>query len=163
MTIFDAQAARALARRTLSLGDCLASMKKAVLHATQVGEFEASIGQPEPIPMTAGQSTNSAAFLIDFFSHKEVAAWADAVRHATRAGYAVRPTWRSVAGGAAVDGLTLSWYLVEPPEDGPELPPLLMPATAAHALSQAEQKIRVLAKGTDGELREQDFEAADAD
>ncbi len=31
------------------------------------------------------------------------------------------------------------------------------------ALSQAEQKIRVLAKGTDGELREQDFEAADAD
>jgi exodeoxyribonuclease VII small subunit len=31
------------------------------------------------------------------------------------------------------------------------------------ALSQAEQKIRVLAKGTDGELHEQDFEAADAD
>jgi exodeoxyribonuclease VII small subunit len=31
------------------------------------------------------------------------------------------------------------------------------------ALSQAEQKIRVLAKGPDGELREQDFEAADAD
>jgi exodeoxyribonuclease VII small subunit len=31
------------------------------------------------------------------------------------------------------------------------------------ALSQAEQKIRVLAKGADGELREQDFEAADAD
>jgi exodeoxyribonuclease VII small subunit len=31
------------------------------------------------------------------------------------------------------------------------------------ALSQAEQKIRVLAKGTDGEPREQDFEAADAD
>ena len=27
------------------------------------------------------------------------------------------------------------------------------------ALSQAEQKIRVLAKGPDGELREQDFEA----
>ena len=31
------------------------------------------------------------------------------------------------------------------------------------ALSQAEQKIRVLAKGPDGELREQDFETADAD
>jgi len=31
------------------------------------------------------------------------------------------------------------------------------------ALSQAEQKIRVLAKGPEGELREQDFEAADAD
>ena len=31
------------------------------------------------------------------------------------------------------------------------------------ALSQAEQKIRVLAKGPGGELHEQDFEAADAD
>jgi exodeoxyribonuclease VII small subunit len=31
------------------------------------------------------------------------------------------------------------------------------------ALSQAEQKIRVLAKGPEGELREHDFEAADAD
>ena len=31
------------------------------------------------------------------------------------------------------------------------------------ALGQAEQKIRVLSKGPEGELREQDFEAADAD
>ena len=31
------------------------------------------------------------------------------------------------------------------------------------ALSQAEQKIRVLANGPEGEPREQDFEAADAD
>ena len=31
------------------------------------------------------------------------------------------------------------------------------------ALSQAEQKIRILAKAPGGELREQDFEAADAD
>ena len=31
------------------------------------------------------------------------------------------------------------------------------------ALSEAEQKIRVLAKGPDGELRQQDFEAPDSD
>ena len=31
------------------------------------------------------------------------------------------------------------------------------------ALGEAERKIRVLAKGPDGELREQDFEAPEAD
>ena len=139
MTIFDAQAARALARRTLSLGDCLASMKKAVLNAAQVGEFEATIGLPDAMPMAAGQSTNTAAFLIDFFSQQGVEAWADAVRHAERAGYAVRPAWRGADTGAAVEGLILSWYLVEVPEFANEAPPLLMPATVAYAMSQAEQ------------------------
>lgn len=139
MTIFDAQAARALARRTLSLGDCLAAMKRAVLHAAQVGEFEATIGLPDALPVADGQSTNTAAFLIDFFSQQGVDAWADAVRHAERAGYAVRPAWRSAETGAAIEGLILSWYLVEVPEFANEAPPLLMPATLACAMSQAEQ------------------------
>jgi len=139
MTIFDAQAARALARRSLSLGDCLAAMKRAVLHAAQVGEFEAMIGLPEALPMAAGQSTNNAAFLIDFFSQLGVDAWADAVRHAERAGYAARPAWRSAATGAAVEGLWLSWYLLETTEFSNDVPPLLMPATVAYAMSQAEQ------------------------
>jgi len=87
MPIFDAQCARALARRNLSLGDCLAAMKKAVLHAAQLGGFEAPIGLPDALPLAAGQSTNSAAFLIDLFSQQGVEAWADAVHHAELAGY----------------------------------------------------------------------------
>ena len=135
--IFDAQAARTLARRTHSLADCLAAMKKAVLDAAQVGEFEATVGLPEAIPIVAGQSTNNAAFLIDFLSAHDVEVWADAVRHALHAGYALRPSWRSVPSGAALDGLTLSWYLVGVP-DVPEAT-LLMVATAAYTMSQAEQ------------------------
>jgi hypothetical protein len=134
---FDANAARALARRTHSLADCLAAMKRAVLHAAQVGQFEATIGLPEPMPLTAGQSTNNAAFLIDFFARQGADVWADAVRHAVRAGYAARPSWRSVNTGAALDGLTLSWFAVEPPE-APEASLLLMAATEAYAMSQAE-------------------------
>ena len=135
--IFDAQAARALARRTHSLADCLAAMKKAVLEAAQVGEFEATVALPEAIALVAGQSTNNAAFLIDFFTAQGFEVWADAVRHALRAGYALRPSWRSVPSGAALDGLTLSWYLVGVP-DVPEAT-LLMVATAAYTMSQAEQ------------------------
>ena len=136
--IFDAQAARALARRTHSLADCLAAMKKAVLEAAQVGEFEATVALPEAIALVAGQSTNNAAFLIDFFTAQGFEVWADAVRHALRAGYALRPSWRSVTSGAALDGLTLSWYLIETPDE-PEGSLLLMAATAAYAMSQAEQ------------------------
>ena len=135
--IFDAQAARALTRRAHSLADCLAAMKKAVLEAAQVGEFEATVGLPEAIALVAGQSTNNAAFLIDFFTAQGFEVWADAVRHALRAGYALRPSWRSVPSGAALDGLTLSWYLVGVP-DVPEAT-LLMVATAAYTMSQAEQ------------------------
>lgn len=135
--IFDAQAARSLARRAHSLADCLAAMKKAVLEAAQVGEFEATVGLPEAIGIVAGQSTNNAAFLIDFFSAQGFEVWADAVRHALRAGYALRPSWRSAASGAALDGLTLSWYLIDVP-DAPEAT-LLMAATDAYAMSQAEQ------------------------
>ena len=136
--ILDAQAARALAHRAHSLADCLAAMKKAVLEAAQVGEFEATVGLPEAIAIVAGQSTNNAAFLIDFFTAQGFEVWADAVRHALRAGYALRPSWRSVPSGAALDGLTLSWSLVETPDE-PEGSLLLMAAATAYAMSQAEQ------------------------
>jgi hypothetical protein len=136
--IFDANAARALARRTHSLADCLAAMKRAVLQAAQAGRFEATIGLPEPMPLAAGQSTNNAAFLIDFFARQGAEAWADAVRHAVRAGYTARPAWRSVDSGPALDGLVLSWFMVEPP-GVTDSSLLLMAATAAYAMSQAEQ------------------------
>lgn len=136
--IFDANAARGLTRRSHNLADCLAAMKQAVLHAAQVGEFESTVGLPEALTISAGQSTNSASFLLHFFNQHGYDAWADAVAHALRAGYAVRPSWRSADGGAALDGLTLSWYLVEP-QDAPDATLLLMPAATAHAMSQGEQ------------------------
>jgi hypothetical protein len=139
--IFDAQSARALSRRTHTLADGLAAMKKAIIEAARAGEFEASVGLAEPVPIVAGKSTNNAAFLIDFFTQQGSDAWADAVQHALRAGYAARPFWTSVPTGAAVGGIVLSWYLIETPEEplGGDAPLLLMAAQAAYAMSQAEQ------------------------
>lgn len=135
---FNARSARALSRRTHNVQDCLAAMKAAVLQAARVGSYEASVGLPEVLPVVAGKSTNTAAFLIDFLVERECEVWADSVRHATAAGYAVRPAWQGVETGAALAGLTLSWYLAEPPEvPAPAL--LLMAAETAHAMSRAEQ------------------------
>lgn len=136
--IFDARSARALSRRTHSVQDCLALMKAAVLHAARVGGYEATVALPEPMPVVAGQSTNNAAFLIDLLATRDNDVWADSVRHAGAAGYTVRPSWQGVDTGAALAGLTLSWYLVEPPEV-PAQTLLLMAAETAHALSRAEQ------------------------
>lgn len=136
--VFDARSARALSRRTHSVQDCLAQMKSAILEAARIGGYEASVPLPEALPVVAGQSTNNAGFLVDFLAERECEVWADSVRHAVVAGYAVRPVWQAVDTGAALAGLTLSWYLVEPPEVGPDAL-LLMPAETAHAMSRAEQ------------------------
>jgi len=135
---FDARSARALSRRTHNVQDCLAAMKAAVLQAARVGGYEASVALPEPLPVVAGQSTNNAAFLIEFLTERDFEVWADSVRHALSAGYAVRPAWQGVETGAALSGLTLSWYLAEPPEVLAQSL-LLMAAETAHAMSRAEQ------------------------
>jgi len=136
--IFDAQAARALSRRTHSVQDCLALMKAGALQAAQAGEYETSIALPEAIPVVAGQSTNSAAFLVDLLARHGCEVWAESIKHALVAGYSVRPLWRGVETGAALTGIILSWYLVEPP-DVPAHTLLLMSAETAHAMSRAEQ------------------------
>jgi hypothetical protein len=135
---FDAQAARALSRRTHSVQDCLALMKAGALQAAQAGEYETTIGLPEAIAVVAGQSTNNAAFLVELLASHGYEVWADSVKHAVAAGYSVRPFWRGVETGAALAGITLAWYLVEPP-DVPAHTLLLMSAETAYAMSRAEQ------------------------
>jgi hypothetical protein len=138
---FDASSARALSRRVHSLHDCLFVIKQAVVQAAQAGEFEVSVGLSDALPVVAGQSTNNAAFVIDFLARHGREAWAEAATQALRAGYTVRPFWGSVATGAALEGLTLSWQFVEE-EAGADVragTPLLMPASAALAMSRAEQ------------------------
>lgn len=135
---FDARSARALSRRTHNIQDCLAAMKAAVLQAARVGGYEASVTLPEALPVVAGQSTNNAAFLIDFLTERDCEVWADSVRHAVTAGYAVRPAWQAVETGAALSGLTLSWYLAEAPGVAASSL-LLMAAETARAMSRTEQ------------------------
>jgi hypothetical protein len=135
---FDAAAARALSQRTHSVQDCLAALKKAVVEAAQLGEYETVIGLPEAIPIGAGESSNTAGFLIDFLAGRGFHVWSESVRHALAAGYTVRPSWRSVTSGAALDGLLLSWHLVEP--DGTAVGDLLlMSAEIARDMSRVEQ------------------------
>ena len=136
--IFDASTARALSRRTHNVQECLVLMKKAVVQAAQAGEFEVSVGLADPMLVAPGQSTNNASFLIDHFERHGLAAWRDAVTHAVQAGYNVRPAWRTTGAGAAPEGITLSWYLVEPPDVSASAL-MLMDAQTAHAMSKAEQ------------------------
>ena len=139
---FDAESARALSRRVHSLQDCLFVIKQAVVQAAKAGEFEVTVGLSDPLPVVAGQSTNNAAFVIDFLHHNGRGAWAEAAAQAARAGYTVRPAWGRVATGAALEGMTLSWKSVEEPDA--TMPraagtPPLMPASQAQAISEAEQ------------------------
>jgi hypothetical protein len=137
---FDAHAARALSRRMHSLHDCLAVMKRYIVQAAQAGEFEVTVGLSESLPVVAGQSTNNAAYLIDFLASTGHAAWSEAVAQAVRAGYSVRPGWGHVEGTPILEGLTLAWRFVSPDDAPPGAAvPLLMPASHALALSQAEQ------------------------
>jgi hypothetical protein len=139
---FDARSARALSRRIHSVHDCLSVMKQAIVQAAQAGEFEATVPLSESLPVVAGQSTNTAAFTIDFLQRNDREAWAEAATQAMRAGYALRPSWGRAATGAALEGLTLAWRTIEIDtsfargSQSATLPSLLMPA--AHALQMAE-------------------------
>ncbi len=137
---FDAHAARALSRRMHTLQDCLAVMKQAIVQAAQAGEYEVTVGLSELLPVQAGQSTNNAAFVVEFLARAKREAWSAAVVQAQRAGYAVRPAWGRTDRGPALEGLTLAWRGALQ-DDGPaQVPaPLLMPAAHALAMSEAEQ------------------------
>jgi hypothetical protein len=137
---FDAQTARALSRRIHSVQDCLFVMKQHVVQAAQAGEYEVGVGLSESLPVVAGQSVNSAAFVIDFLARSGREAWSEAVAQAVHAGYGVRPLWGRTAGGAALEGITLSWRQAEY-QDSRTIPtaPLMMRADQALAMSHGEQ------------------------
>lgn len=137
---FDAQTARALSRRIHSVHDCLFVMKQSVVQAAQAGEYEVTVGLSESLPVVAGQSVNSAAFVIDFLARSGREAWSEAAAQAVHAGYSVRPAWGRTAGGAALEGITLSWRQAEfqDPRTIPAAPPM-MRADHALAMSHAEQ------------------------
>jgi hypothetical protein len=140
MSPFDAQAARTLSRRIHSVHDCLFVMKQHVVQAAQAGEYEVSVGLSESLPVVAGQSVNSAAFVVDFLARSGREAWSEAVAQAVHAGYAVRPVWGRTSLGAALEGITLSWRQVEYQDPRTiAATPLMMRADHALAMSQAEQ------------------------
>jgi hypothetical protein len=134
MPPFDAQAARALARRTRGVGEILADVKQAVVRAAEQGGFEAVVPLPDAQHVPAGASTNNASFLVTHLLERGLPAWAEAVQHATRAGYDVRPSWTPLPEGAGCDGLLLSWSLVI---DEPPAPPLLMSAHLAYRMAMS--------------------------
>jgi hypothetical protein len=118
---FDAQAARALARRSHGAAEILAEMKQAIVIAAERGEFEASVALPDAVQVPAGQSINSATFLVEHLQQRELPA-----------AYGVRPAWAPMGVGAACDGVCLSWSLVvEEPEAGLRL----MPARDAYRMA----------------------------
>jgi hypothetical protein len=138
---FDARSARALSRRVHSVHDCLYVMKQSIVQSAQAGEFEVVVALSESLPVVAGQSSNNAAFVIDVLLRNGREAWAEAATQAVRAGYAVRPSWGRIATGAALEGLALEWRSVADEEPAAANAPasLLMPASAARVMSQAEQ------------------------
>jgi hypothetical protein len=137
---FDARSARALSRRIHSVQDCLFLMKQHVVQAAQAGEYEVTVGLSESLPVVAGQSVNSAAFVIDFLARAGRDAWAEAAAQAVQAGYGVRPSWGRTDAGAALEGLTLSWRHVEYEDPRTQAAaPQMMRADHALAMSQAEQ------------------------
>lgn len=133
---FDAQAARALARRTHGAEEILADLKRAIVGAAHQGDFAVTLYLPESelelVP--PGQSVNTAGFLVEHLHTRGLTAWAEAVEQAVRAAYAARPSWRPVGMGAACDGVTVTWSLVV---DEPEGPLRLMSAAAAYRMSMA--------------------------
>lgn len=131
-TPFDAQAARLLARRSHGAAEVLAEMKQAVVDAAERGEFEATIALPDAVMVPAGQSINSASFLVEHLQTRGLPAWAEAVTQALRADYGARPAWAPQGVGAACDGVTLTWSLVVD-EPAPGL--RLMPARDAYRMA----------------------------
>ena len=136
MPAFDAQAARALARRTHGVREILAEMKTAIVVACERGEFEAAVKLPDAQVVPAGTSSNNAAFLVEHLLARDLPAWAESVRHAAHAGYNLRPSWCGLDNGAGCDGVLLSWSLVL---DEPETTPQLMSAASAYRLAQASR------------------------
>src|SRR5262245_15982349 len=131
---FDAQAARNLARRSRGAADILIDWKRAIVAATEKGEFAATVELPDPMPVQAGQSVNNAGFLIEHLQRRGLIAWAEAVQQALNAGYAARPAWRPMDNGAGAEGVILAWSAAEDPVRGTLQ---LMAARDAYRMSMA--------------------------
>lgn len=134
MPSFDAQAARALARRIHSAGEILAEMKRAVVEAAGRGNFEARVMLSDPQLVPAGHSNNTPEFLVRHFIARGVPAWAEAVQHALQAGYTVTPAWVPLERGPGCGGVMLTWSMAV---DEPSQAPQLMAAHAAYRMSEA--------------------------
>jgi hypothetical protein len=147
MPTFDAQAARALARRTRGVGEILADVKQAIVRAAEQGGFEAVVPLPDAQHVPPGASTNNASFLVSHLQERGLPAWAEAVQHATRAGYDVRPSWTPLPEGAGCDGLLLSWSLVL---DEPQAQPLLMSAHLAYRMAMSARAAPLGREGAGG-------------
>jgi len=129
---FDAQAARALARRSRGAADILTDWKRAIVDAATQGGFAAEVALPDPEPVPTGQSVNTAGFLVEHLQRRGLIAWAEAVQQALNAGYTARPVWRPLAMGAGCEGVNLSWSMVT---DAPTGPLQLMSAGDAYRMS----------------------------
>jgi len=131
---FDAQAARALARRSHDAAELLAELKAAIVEAARRGDFSTMVELPDPQLVPPGQSVNTPDFLVEHLQARGLVAWTEAVKQALRAAYDVRPSWRPMGMGAGCDGLILSWSMVS---EEPEGTLQLMSATAAYDMSIA--------------------------
>lgn len=133
--MFDASAARAMARKSVDLLDFMVTFKSAIVAAAERGELLAVAALPETVPLPPGVSQDAPDFLLSLFRGRGHPIWVDAVRQAQRAGYALRPVWSPVAGRPGVAALEFDWSRNDEPAAGAE-PLLLLPATAAYAQSQ---------------------------
>ena len=134
-TMFDASAARALARKSVDLLDFMVSFKAVIVGAAERGALVAVAPLPEPVPVPEGVSQDASDFLLTLFRVASRPVHADAVRQAIRAGYALRPVWSTQVGRPGVAGIEFDWSKEAPPMSGSEAP-MLLPAAAALALSQ---------------------------
>lgn len=130
---FDAEAARALARRIKTTGEILAEMKRAVVEAAGRGSFEASVMLSEPQLVPAGHGNHRAEFLVRHFVAHGMPAWAEAVQHALQAGYTVTPAWVPLERGPGCGGVMLNWSMAV---DDPNLVPQLMAACDAYSMTE---------------------------
>ena len=130
---FDAQAARALARRIHSAGEILAEMKRAVVEAAARGDFEARVLLADPQLVPAGHANNTADFLIRHFVAHDMPAWAESVQHALQAGYTVTPAWVPLDRGPGCGGVMLAWSMAI---DEPNQAPQLMAARDAYLMTE---------------------------
>lgn len=134
--MFDASAARAMARKSVDLLDFMVTFKSAIVVAAEKGELLAKAALPETVPVPVGVSQDAPDFLLSLFRAAGKPIWIDAVRQAERAGYGVRPVWSPVSGCPGVAALEFDWSRNDEPAPGKE-PLLLLPASAAFAQTQA--------------------------
>lgn len=140
--IFDAAAARALARKSSDLLDLLSEAKRAIVAAAEAGEFFTTAPLPEAVEVRSGAPVDAPDFLVSTYREAGKPILVDTVLELLRAGYVVRPGWgRAEAhpGGRAIVGLVLDWSIDDGTPvraarvDGPAL--RIVAASDAHAMT----------------------------